>query len=47
MSGEERRDSAEELRRALAGELAEIAEALPQRIDVDRTRWGGISRSWC
>ena len=35
MSGEERRDSAEELRRALAGELAEIAEALPQRIDVD------------
>ena len=35
MSGEERRDSAEELRRALAGELAEIAEAVPQRIDVD------------
>ena len=35
MSGEERRDSAEELRRARAGELAEIAEALPQRIDVD------------
>ena len=35
MSGEERRDSAEELRRALAGELAEIAEALPQRIDVE------------